>query len=212
MEKKLVQSHSHYSSQRRLLHFAGSLFVGYYLIPEFLPYSISKTWILILILLLVGGIELYRSHSYKIHKIEPLLREYEQIRPASYGYFSLGAIILLAYFPQYIAIPCILSAAICDPLIGIMKQQRKKEVGFILGFFISFLLFYFCWQDIPIWISFVASILGASMVIFAEQASTLWLDDDLLMQIIPGIVLFFFLLIIEKISILPPTDIIYAFW
>ncbi len=212
MEKKLVQSHNHFSVQRRLLHFAGSLFLSYYLIPEFLPYSINKTWILILILLLVGSIELYRSHSYKIHKIEPLLREYEQIRPASYGYFSLGAIILLAYFPQYIAIPCILSAAICDPLIGILKQKRRKKVGFILGFFISFIFFYFCWQDTSIWISFVASILGASMVIFAEQASTVWLDDDLLMQIIPGIVLFFFLMIIEKFSILPPTDIIYAFW
>jgi len=212
MEKKSVNTIYQYSIKRRLLHFAGSLFIGYYLIPEFLPYSIHKTWILIAILLLVGTIELYRSYSFKIHKIEPLLREYERIRPASYGYFSLGAIILLAYFPQYIAIPIILSAAICDPLMGIMRRQKKKRIGFIIGFFISFIFFYFCWLDTIFWINIAASLLGAATVIFAERASNLWLDDDLLMQIIPAIVLFFFLIIIEKISVLPPTDIIYAFW
>ena len=212
MVEKLVNTHYHYSIQRRLLHFAGSLFITYYFIPDFLPYAIHKTWILIVILLLVGSIEWYRTYSNKIHKIDPLLREYERIRPASYSYFSLGAIILLAYFPQYIAIPSILSAAICDPIIGIMKQQNKKRFGFMIGFFISFLFFYFCWQGTIFWITIIASLLGAASVIFAEQASNLWVDDDLLMQIIPAIVLFFFLMIIEKISVILPTDIIYAFW
>ena len=141
-----------------------------------------------------------------------MIREYERFRPASYGYFSLGAIILLAYFPQYIAIPCILSAAICDPIIGILKQKKKKIVGFIIGFFISFIFFYICWQDAFFWIAIGASVIGSVTVIFAEHASNVWLDDDLLMQIIPAFVLFIFLIIIEKNFILPPTDIIYAFW
>jgi hypothetical protein len=212
MNERLVHTHNQYSIQRRLFHFAGSVFIGFYFIPEFLPYSIHKTWILVLILLLVGSIELYRSYSCKMHKIEPLLRDYERIRPASYGYFCLGAIILLAYFPQFIAIPCILSAGICDPIIGIMKQKNRKRVGLIIGFLLSFLFFYICWQDMIFWISILAAFFGAITVIFAEQASTLWVDDDLLMQITPGIILFIFVISIEKFSFLPPTDIIYAFW
>jgi dolichol kinase len=211
MQEKSVNTLHYYSIKRRLLHLAGSLFIMYYFIPEFLLYSVHKAWILIVILLLVGSIEWYRSYSNKIHKIEPLLRDYERVRPASYSYFSVGAIILLAYFPQYIAIPCILSASICDPFIGIMKQQNEKRAGLIIGFFISFMLFYFSWQSTLFWIAMGASLLGAAMVILAEQASNLWLDDDLLMQIIPSIILFIFLMIIEKLSALPPTNIIYAF-
>lgn len=198
--------------QRRLLHFAGSIFIGYYLIPETLIYSISKIWILVLIISLVGFIELYRRYSDHLHSLTPLLREYEHKRPASYSYFALGAVILLAFFPQYISVPCILSAAICDPVIGIFKQQNKRKIGFLIGFFISLMLFYLSWSMTLFWIALLNSFIGAALVILAEHSSNLWIDDDFLMPLLPAVALYLLSIVIMMASLPLPNPLIYPLW
>ena len=211
MQKEPERSIQLKSFQRRLLHVAGSFFLLYYPLPSFLPYHIHKIWILILILLMVASIEFYRFHSKRMNHLDPLLREYEHIRPASYSYFALGSILLLAYFPQYIAIPCILTAAVCDPLIGIMKQLKRKNTGYAIAFLFAFIFFYFFWFDSLFLITIIASFIGASTAIFAEYSSTLWVDDDLLMQLIPAIELYFFVFILERIFVIVQTVLVYAF-
>jgi hypothetical protein len=198
--------------QRRILHISGSLFVGYYFIPETLLASIDKQWILFGILLLTLSIELYRQNTNHSPKINVLLRNYEHNRPASYFYFVMGSILLLVFFPQYISIPCILSASLCDPLIGEMRRRNNEYVGFSAGFFICFSFFMISWKTSSFWIALIASIIGASSLIYAEYASNSLIDDDLLMQILPATLLFLLTQILLFTSASLPTQLIYPFW
>lgn len=195
--------------QRRVLHLAGSLFIGYYFIPEQIIYNISKQWILFAIGLLVLTIEVHRQKTKKAHALDPLLREYENNRPASFSYFAIGSIILLSFFPQYITIPCILSTAICDPFIGILKQKNKKIFGYFIGFSISYLIFMGSWVPTKYWISLFASGIGAGTLILAEYGSNALLDDDFLMQLLPAIFLFLFSYLLSNTGLALPTQLIY---
>jgi hypothetical protein len=185
--------------QRRALHIAGSAFIGYYLIPEMLPYSINKQWLLVGIILLISGIELFRKKSAHPTKLDPLLRDHELKRPPSYVYFALGSIILIFTVPQYISIPCILSTAFCDPIIGEMKRRKNRFIGYIIGFFLSLIIFGVIWHSASLILAFTIPVIGASSLIFAEYISTPLLDDDLLMQIVPAILLFIFILLLSSI-------------
>ncbi len=196
--------------QRRALHIAGIAFIGYYLIPEMLPYSISKQWLLVGIILLISGIELFRKKSARPTKLDPLLREHELKRPPSYVYFALGSIILIVTVPQYISIPCILSTAFCDPVIGEMKRKKNPFIGYIIGFFLSLIIFGVIWHSVSPILVITISIIGSSSLIFAEYISTPLLDDDLLMQIIPAILLFIFILLLSSIfPVSLPNEIIH---
>ena len=197
--------------KRRLLHIAASIIIMYYLLPKKLPYIGEKHYLLLAGLTLVIGIELYRWYTAHYHPLDPLLREYEQRRPASYVYFSVGSVILILLFPQYITIPCILSTAFCDPLIGIVRKKTKQCNAYILGFIVSFFLFAIVWLTTLWWIMLTASFLGASMIILAEYSSTLHLDDDLLMQLMPAIILFFLAQILLKSALPLPNQILYPF-
>jgi hypothetical protein len=45
---------------------------------------------------------------------------------ASYVWFTTGAVLLIAFFPQQIAAPCIIGAAIGDPLLGMTRKFRRR--------------------------------------------------------------------------------------
>jgi dolichol kinase len=198
--------------QRRVLHVAGGLFVGYYVIPDPLLYSFSKQWILFIIGLIVLFIEIYRQKTKKPTCLEPLLREYEESRPASFSYFAIGSVLLLYVFPQYITIPCILSTAICDPLIGIMKQKNKRKIGYIIGFFVSFIFFSITWLTTTVWILCTASLIGSSGISIAEYIANPILDDDFLMQVLPALFLSVLSYILLRFSLMLPNQLIYALW
>ena len=198
--------------QRRILHLGGSLFVGYYFLPETVLGSLHKEWILFGILLLALSIELYRKNTDHSPKINVLLRSYEHFRPASYFYFVIGSILLLVFFPQYISIPCILSAAICDPLIGEMRQRNNEHFGYYIGFLICFSFFMISWQSATFLIALIASFIGASSLVFAEYISYDWIDDDFLMQILPASLLFLLTQILLFMSVSLPTQLIYPCW
>lgn len=197
--------------QRRILHILGCAFIAYYFFPEITVYSISKSYILLIVLLIIFVIELKRIQSNRSHILDSLIREYENNRPASYTYFAFGSILLLLIFPQYITIPCILSAAFCDPITGILKQKNKKLTGIFIGFIISFIIFSIVWSSTPIWIMFIASLSGASSLIYAENISSFYIDDDFLMQVLPALFLSLFTFVLIFFSLPVPNKIIYPF-
>ncbi|MBS3748728.1 MAG: hypothetical protein KGY65_06275 [Candidatus Thermoplasmatota archaeon] len=207
IHKKLAFTFKNKSVQRRGLHIAGGIFIGYYFLPPFLPYDIPRTIILYAIIPLVISIELYRW-NVREHRLRHLLRDYEKSRPASFSYFAVGSIILLLYFPQYISIPCILSAAICDPIIGITKQKNKQFIGYLTGFLLSSILFILAWNSTTPSIGLTAAMIGASTSMISEYKSSFYIDDDFLMQILPAIVLFIFAYVLKTCSLPLPAQLI----
>jgi len=207
IHKTLLFTFENKSLQRRGLHLAGSLFIGYYFLPTLLPYDIPRTIILYAIIPLIISIELYRWNNRE-HRLNNLLRDYEKSRPASFSYFAIGSIILLLYFPQYISIPCILSTAFCDPIIGITKQKNKPFIGYLTGFFLSSILFILAWNSTTTTIGLTAAMIGASTSMISEHKSSFYIDDDFLMQILPAIILVIFAYVLTTCSLPLPSQLI----
>lgn len=177
---------------RRANHTGGAGFILYYLFPEKLFFGIPREIFLILLFFVPVVTEVNRL----VRKRGFLgLHEREESKLASYFWFAITAAILMAFFPQKIAAPCIVSAALIDPLLGELKKFGKI-FAFILAIGASFLIF--SAFEYSIWLAFVAAIAG----VFAEYPNHKLLDDDLLMQLVPAIIIG--IIIYYKISFFEP--------
>ena len=103
---------------RRVFHTFAASFLIYYMLPNEPWVNTLKICISVGVVVFVFILEYFRvkgkfdsSHFFG-------LRIYEKKRPASYLYFGVAILILLLFFPQQIAIPCILCACLADPMIG----------------------------------------------------------------------------------------------
>jgi len=181
---------------RRSAHVFATVSISYYFISDAGIMGFAKRFLIVSILLTLVLLDLYRMKR----AISPSgFREYETSRFGSYIYFGIGTCILLLLFPQQIAIPCIVSSALVDPVIG---EVRRKHflLAYLLGFGIGFLIFYSVWLTSEI--SIQVSLISASLLVLSELKKNRYLDDDLLTQIVPAI----FLIIIYFLmgpSILP---------
>jgi dolichol kinase len=145
------------------------------------------------------------------------LREYERGRVASYLWFTVGATLLIVFFPQQIAAPCILATAVGDPALGVTKKLRRRYT-FSIALLLCFLVFF----AFKYWLLVAIFAAGATFIAqFIEfkvqwrvRRSLFWsrskhevspyqkyfdilfkTDDDFMMQIIPAVVLFVLFLI-----------------
>jgi dolichol kinase len=139
------------------------------------------------------------------------LREHERHRVASYLWFTSGAVLLIAVFPQQIAVPCILAAAIGDPVIGETRRFRRR-FAFSLGFLSCFLIFLLF--GYPILLAVIAG--GVTFIAESFEIEVQWglredlfksrsrgrvskyrklfdlvfkTDDDFVMQVVPAIII-----------------------
>jgi len=107
-------------------------------------------------------------------------------------YFGLGAMILFLFFPEHIAIPCILCASITDPIMGEIRNHYSKNSALFAGFLVSFFFFAMFLIQAPINILIPIAGIGAISTIIAEHYAGFWIDDDFLMQILPAIMILTF--------------------
>lgn len=170
---------------RRAFHTFAACFVAYYLIPEntgdLLWVFITKRAVVSILICTVLVVEILRLRGNIKTEVFFGLRLYEQKRVCSYIYFGVGSSILLLFFPQAIAVPCILAAAITDPVMGELRRVAKKWVSIAFGAILSLGLFMLCNYGI------VPAAFGATLVVAGELFSNKLIDDDFLMQILPAI-------------------------
>jgi dolichol kinase len=192
---------------RRVFHTFASCFLVFYLLPDEPWIDLVKLVVPVSILIVVGVIEYRRLDGLLDRQYFFGLRSYEHHRPASYFYFGVGLILLLLLFPQQIAVPCILCACFIDPAIGEFRYRFSRRSAYVLGFVLSASIFLVTWHQAQPWVGLVVCLLGASGVVLGERVKLRWLDDDLLIQLVPA--LFLFLLWqgfgLLNIDILPPT-------
>lgn len=209
---------------RRILHILFAIVIIYYLLPESV-FGVPRYYYLILILFILPLVaEFIRLRSgvifYGLHK-------HESDTIASYVWFTTGATILMLFFPQQIAAPCIVVTALGDPVIGMCKPFRRRFL-FTISFIICLFVFIIFKYDI------IVAMFAAAIAVIAEsfefkirirlRPNIFWsrskerfsrfkaffdflfrTDDDFMMQIIPAITLL--ILFTIRPDLLPPEII-----
>ncbi|KAA0007547.1 MAG: dolichol kinase [Thermoplasmata archaeon] len=170
---------------RRLAHVSGSAIISYYMLPDEGWIGLTKKLVVIFSVLLIIAVDVRRIRRRDI-KIS-CLRDYEERRVGGYVYFGMGSAILLLFFPQQISIPCIVSTSLADPLAGEMRKLGLIPAS-VSSMLLSFFIFFSTWLSSPI--ALQIAVLGALSTTASEFVKSRYIDDDLLMQIVPAILMY----------------------
>ena len=117
---------------RRMLHMTAMFFLVYYLLPSELIPGFYKWQGLIIVLIMVLVTE---SIRLKKHAVFPGMRDYERTQISAFAWFAIGMTLALLFFKMQYVVPVIIGLALIDPLIGEIRQRRKKlypTVPFVL--------------------------------------------------------------------------------
>lgn len=194
---------------RRIFHTSAASLVCYYLLPDEPWINLAKIILPICIVCCMAAVEYQRIHGSMDTQRFFGLRNYEKKRPASYLYFSVALLLLFLFFPQQIALPCILCAAFTDPLIGESRYYLGKQYAYLIGFLASLSFFLITWYQADWWILILISLIGATSTVIGEVKKLRFIDDDFMIQMLPAvlILLVWQLLLLNGIHILPPPTI-----
>jgi len=174
---------------RRALHGAGAVLVLYYLLPPNVL-GIPNPDVLLAALAVVLGIEAGRwAAGLEL----PTLRPVEAERPASFAYFAVALVIAVLFFPEAVAVAVILGAALVDPLIGELRRSERWRPAYpalplaVYAVLAGLSLRWVGGASLPstVLLAVLASVAGVG----AEYPRLRYLDDDLTMVIVPGLVL-----------------------
>ncbi len=112
-------------------------------------------------------------------------RSYERDRLSSLTSLAVGVVVVLWWAPTpVIAIAIIVSAAVADPFMGVMRRCNCSALT-VAGVGVVLVMVIWCglgvWQVLPVY----SMLLLAIMTVLIERYNGFWLDDNLLMQAIP---------------------------
>ena len=174
---------------RRFNHTVASCFVIYFLFPEHI-FGVDRLYLVILFWLSIVIIEYLRLSG--VFALDGM-REYESSRVAGFVWFATGTCTILFFyeidvFPEIFAVSTIIMASLVDPLIG----ECNKKYGDLQGFFSGFIASVLIYQLIIG--SLFYSLIGGLVAVLVERPKFKWLDDDLLMQIFPVLIMTIFYL------------------
>jgi dolichol kinase len=194
---------------RRAFHTFAASFLVYYLLPDEEWITVTKMVIPVLIVAWMMLIEYERIRGGVDHQRFFGLRSYEKKRPAGYLYFGVAVLLLFFFFPQQIAIPCLLCASFTDPIIGESRYYLKKTHAYGLGFFVSFVFFVITWHQAELWVMILIGCAGAAGAVIGEGKKLRFLDDDFMIQMLPAILVLILWqsLLLIQVDILPPPFI-----
>ena len=191
---------------RRVFHTFGASFLFYYMLPDVDWINSIKFWappIILVFALLLEGLRLSGKISSE-HFFG--LRFYEKNRVGSYIFFAVAILILIRFFPQQIAIPCILCACIADPIMGEIRARFNIRYVYISGFLICMSFFMIAFYKADLFFMVLASVVGAYGAVVGETKKFWWLDDDFMIQMVPAILLLILWIALPYFGINVPTD------
>ena len=174
---------------RRFNHTVAACFVIYFLFPKSIL-GFDRVYLVVVFWISIIFIEYFRLNGAFILDG---MRDYEDTRVAGFVWFASGTCMILFFyeigvFPEIFAISTIIMAAFTDPLIGEVNRKYGYKEGIFAGILGSFVIYY-----LIIGVLFY-SIVGSIVAVAVERPKFKWLDDDLLMQIFPVMVLTIFYL------------------
>lgn len=187
---------------RRAVHGMGAGFVLYYLLPSTGWWGPVKTWGPWVLLLAAAAVEAVRMTGGIRSEHFFGLREYERTRVSGYIYFGFASVVLLTLVPQPIALPCLVGAALGDPLVGELRNRDRPLGSLVAGVLFGagvFLIAGWGW---------LLALAGGVLLVVGESSRLPWLDDDLTMPLLPAAVLL--ALHVAGVLALPPDLIVWT--
>ncbi|MCI0497388.1 MAG: hypothetical protein L0Z54_03730 [Thermoplasmata archaeon] len=172
---------------RRASHTVGACAVLYYALPESI-YGVPRWTVpMIAVMLSTAG------ESFRLRRgaLVPGLRDHERGRVASYYQFGLSMVLLVLLFPQAIAVPCLLVAALVDPLLGEMRGRRGSCSAAML---LCVAIFIAAGYRAEHWALIAA---GSVAAVALEMTSRPPLDDDVTVPIGTGLLLWAMSLMVD---------------
>lgn len=174
---------------RRVFHAFGASFIFYYMLPDVDWINLLKFWVPAIVVAIAITLEVLRLKGKISGDHFFGLRMYEQNRIGSYLFFAVAVLILLRFFPQQIAIPCILCACLADPIMGELRHRFGKKEVYIVGFLVCLLFFMVTWYKADIRLMVLVAVVGAFGAVIGETKKFWWLDDDFMIQMVPAVLL-----------------------
>jgi len=176
---------------RRIMHTFGAAALLYYAVPNDFFVIVPKVDVLLALLAFMVVLEVLR---HLVHLELPTIRAYEARRVASFLFFSVALVIALLLFPLPIGAAVILGTSLVDPIAGELRSQHASPilaVGIPLGAY-GMLAFVGLaavggW---PAGDSALLAAVAAPLAVGAERPKWSWLDDDLLMTVVPALFLY----------------------
>jgi dolichol kinase len=210
---------------RRFLHIIWGTVVLYYIFP---PVVLNTpTWIVVFVSMILWPLEvefIRLRHGILLFG----MREHERHHVASYAWFMWGAALLLLLTPQQIAVPCIITTALVDPMISATRGWRRRySLGLCLAVASTIFLFFGYHILFAVPIAAVAVIAESvdirlrlslrpnllysrsrkKMSQLNEKFDTLTrFDDDFTMQMIPAVILLVIYLNMPGVFPEPPIE------
>ena len=172
---------------RRAFHAFGASFLFYYILPDEEWINVLKFWVPPIIVVIAILLEVLRLKGFVSSDHFFGLRMYEKNRVGSYVFFAVAILLLLRFFPQPIAIPCILCACLGDPFIGEIRHRFGMPYVYVMGFLICMIFFLVSWYKADPLLMILVGIVGAFGAIIGETKKFWWLDDDFMIQILPAL-------------------------
>jgi|TARA_B100001094_G_scaffold103812_1_gene100107 hypothetical protein len=172
---------------RRFNHTVAACFVIYFLFPKYIL-NFDRVYFVIIFWLSIILIEYFRlSGAFTLDG----MRDYEDTRVAGFVWFATGTCMILFFyeigmFPEIFAVSTIIMASFVDPLIGEVNRKYGNRKGFLAGLIGSFVIY-----QLIIGVIFYAFV-GSMVAVIVERPKFKWLDDDLLIQIFPILVMTIF--------------------
>jgi len=194
---------------RRVFHTFSASFIFYYMLPNIYWINLVKIWVPVVLLIFIFILEYLRING-KVNSNHFFgLRMYEEKRVSSYLFFGIAVFILLLFFPQQIAVPCILCASIADPIMGEIRHRYGEKKVYVVGFLVCALFFFVTWYKADFRILIIVSLIGAAGAVIGETKKLKLLDDDFMIQMVPAILLLIIWIFAWYFGLVLPDPIIH---
>lgn len=172
---------------RRCLHCLMALAPAYYLLPTEIPVLGVDRWVLliafILIVSLVESVRLLMGWTFFG------LRPHERNQIASFVWAAVGVTAALWLFREDVATAAIIGWALVDPLAGELRRLRPHSTVAIAVPVAVYIALagptLYLWGSLSVLSVVLVSTIGAATAVAAEREKIRYIDDDILMIVLP---------------------------
>lgn len=176
---------------RRILHGLGAGALVYYVLPADFFVIAPKVDILLAALAAVLLLELLRH----VAGLEiPTIRPYEAERIGSFAIFGIAIVLVIVLAPLPIACAVVLGTAFVDPLAGELRRLPDPRGLDVTLSFAAYAALAFVGLAVigrwPVVASAGLALVASAVAVAVERPKVWWLDDDLLMTLVPAAVLY----------------------